>query len=613
MYAAGQQAAARGGFWKGASPVKSIAWAARNLSLRAKLQLSILLLMILPMVLIFAWLGRNNRQVAVQQQNENHLQVLKQTEYTLNSLLTEVDLLSLSLLDDDQVQALGKGGGNADARTGRELFISLQSVIKENPYINSVCISTAEGIAFQYGDLVEREAPRFQEKALELRGRAFWTDTYPLEDRLLSSGDPYVMSYIRVITDTTQYYRPIAFQRISVDERQLSALVNGVADRVSGQQNGHVLLLSAEGRVLSAWDSALIGQSFSACIPDYQRMTQAREGFFSTRFGQEEHALMYYTLEGTGWQVVQVVPWEQFERQMGNDSLFPFIAILLCVLFAVVFSRVLQTTVVVPLQRLAGEMERVSEGDFRVGIRAETRDEIGRLTNLYIDMVGRLNTLIETVYRAQINEKDAALTAMESQINPHFLYNTLDSIHWLAVKNHDYEVSEQVEALADIFRHVLNRGEQVTTVAHEVEHLKSYLVIQKSRMGERVRVQLHIAPGLEDYLCPKLILQPLVENAINHGLRDTESGGLIRVEIRREGGFLHFVVIDNGMGTDEEEIERMLRSDEASPRIFALKNVNDRIRLRFGEECRLQLYSIPGQGTRVEVTIRAEHEGEGGL
>jgi len=221
-------------------------------------------------------------------------------------------------------------------------------------------------------------------------------------------------------------------------------------------------------------------------------------------------------------------------------------------------------------------------------------------------MSRRLKRLIEEVYTTKIKEQEAELNALIAQINPHFLYNTLDSIHWLAVKNRDYAVGEQLEALSAIFRHVLNRGEECVTIASEVEFIRNYMAIMESRFGRRVKIQIQTEPGLEQVLIPKLIIQPLVENGILHGLEPKKEGGTILITIEVQGDNLVIAVEDDGVGADEAEITEKMKNRESGKDTFALKNIDDRIKLRYGSAYGLCFESKPGKGTRVLVVMPLE-------
>ncbi|WP_338130565.1 sensor histidine kinase [Cohnella ginsengisoli] len=276
-----------------------------------------------------------------------------------------------------------------------------------------------------------------------------------------------------------------------------------------------------------------------------------------------------------------------------------------CLVFGILFALLQNRSVIRPLKQLHREMSKVKNGSFHIGLDIRTGDEIGRVAFIFTGMVQQIQDLIERVYKGQLREKEAELKAMQAQINPHFLYNTLDSIRWMAVKNKDYEVGEQIEALSDLFRHSLNQGKEATTLREEIDHLRNYLLIQQTRFSDRLSCLIEVDPSALDAEIPKLVLQPLVENAIVHGLEDEPRGGRIEVRAAYANGEIAITVRDNGKGTDALPIRAMLAGDTTGREAFALLNIHERIKLRYGEEYGLEFDSAPGRGTVVVVRIPA--------
>ena len=272
-------------------------------------------------------------------------------------------------------------------------------------------------------------------------------------------------------------------------------------------------------------------------------------------------------------------------------------------MFGIFFSLIQNNSILKPIKLLSKEMEKVKKGSLYVTLKIKNKDEIGNLSSSFSEMVEKIRELIDSVYKSKIKVKEAEVIALQSQINPHFLYNTLDSIRWMAVKNKDYAVGEQIEALSDIFRHVLNKGKDMTTIKEELDHLNNYIFIQKSRYGDKIFVDIQVDESLMEYLTPKLILQPLVENSFQHGLECKVEGGKIYIQIERLKNGIKYSVTDDGMGTNQDKITKMILSNKESHNVFALNNINDRIQLKYGREYGLKFSSQEGIGTTVVVVI----------
>jgi len=245
-------------------------------------------------------------------------------------------------------------------------------------------------------------------------------------------------------------------------------------------------------------------------------------------------------------------------------------------------------------------MSQVEGENFKAHITVSGNDEITQLGMSFNKMLMRLQELISEVYTAQINKKEAELKAFQAQINPHFLYNTLDTIYWMSRMEKAYETSELVQALSKLFRLSLNSGREITTVRDEVEHLRHYVVIQQKRYEDMIDFQISVEEETLDVHTVKLVLQPFVENAIVHGIEKKGDSGTIRVEIKRESDDLVFYIYDSGDGVNLEDIGRLLEQYGENNKGFAVKNINDRIQLYFGTQYGIEFMNRP-DGTVVKV------------
>jgi two-component system sensor histidine kinase YesM len=222
----------------------------------------------------------------------------------------------------------------------------------------------------------------------------------------------------------------------------------------------------------------------------------------------------------------------------------------------------------------------------------DTEDEVGKIGDQFIDLYNRNNELTIELYEAKIKEKEAELRALQSHINPHFLYNTLNSIYWMAEKAKMKSIAKMAVHLANIFKLTLNDGEYITTVKNEVNQVKSYLDIQNIRYDNRIQYKINVNEDLYETRIIKLLLQPLVENAVYHGLEMKPGTWEIIINGKQEGNSILFEVIDNGTGFD---VNSVLQNKTG----YALKNINERIRLQYGPGFGLTIQSAAGKGTTV--------------
>ena len=292
------------------------------------------------------------------------------------------------------------------------------------------------------------------------------------------------------------------------------------------------------------------------------------------------------------------------------------VAVFVIVVFLIIF-YVAKTTEAItsPLTKLAGRVNDITNGDFEPKTPVDAAQaEIQTLSDGFEEMVGKLNTLIQENKRAERRKRHAELELLQAQINPHFLYNTLDTIIWLIEADKKEESIKMVSDLSDFFRFCLSRGKDIISLQEEEKHVLSYLAIQKTRYQDRMDYQVNIPESLYGYSVPKLTLQPLVENSIYHGIKLQREKGSIKVEAVDLDDRIELVVKDNGAGMTEERLQEMRAAIVNGEKIgFGLRTVHERMQLLFGEEYGLTISSTEGVGTTITVVIPKQKHDEKGI
>jgi two-component system sensor histidine kinase YesM len=311
----------------------------------------------------------------------------------------------------------------------------------------------------------------------------------------------------------------------------------------------------------------------------------------------------------TGMIVSYMSPIEIWETKERKGLILPIslaMALLLCAWpLSTLVSRVLTRQTAI----LSDSMEKFRNGDFTQNVRITSQDEIGQLSASFNQMVSDIRSLINKNYVMVLKEKEIELNALQAQINPHFLYNVLDSFYWRVIGTGNEELGEDVLALSKLFRLLLNQGSSEIEVRRELELIECYLKIQKMRFSKRLSFEIDVEEEILDIKISKLLIQPFVENAIVHGLEMTGEGGLVRVLGRKENDFLIFTIEDNGIGMNQEDADRILRATEnkrySDIRVgqYAIRNIKERLALRYGEQFKLEIHSEINRGTVVIITI----------
>lgn len=286
------------------------------------------------------------------------------------------------------------------------------------------------------------------------------------------------------------------------------------------------------------------------------------------------------------------------------------IVILICLWIIFVLGYTLSYLAVHPIEKLTENMNQVEQGNLEVNISSSSQDEIGILIHSFERMINQIKNLIGEVYESKLALKEFEMKALQAQINPHFLYNSLSIINWKALKANVPEISKITLTLSTFYRTTLNRGKNLIRVEDEVKNVKAYLEIQEIMHDYNFKIIEEVDEDLNDYVMPNLILQPIVENAIGHGIDLKEDGEKILKLIGTQDEYnIYFIVEDNGVGIEPEKLATLLTYQAKG---YGVKNVNDRIILLYGEQYALQVESEVGKGTRVKVTIPKNTLNEGG-
>lgn len=370
--------------------------------------------------------------------------------------------------------------------------------------------------------------------------------------------------------------------------------------------HGYCFLMDEEGNIVYHPQQQLIYSGLKS--EDTAHLAEMPDGTWA-----EETVIYSITsIEDSTWRVVGVSYVDELVDLSVKAMLRICLAVALTVLAVVlgagwVLSHILSR----PLAALAAAMERFEQdADHFTYEPVAGTQEVEELSDSFGHMVQRIQHLMATVREEEVNLRKTELKALQAQINPHFLYNTLDSIAWMCEQNRNADAVSMVHALARLFRISISKGHELIPIRKELEHAESYLQIQKYRYKNQFSYKFTVDESCLDCLCNKITLQPILENAITHGLDLMVEPGHIDVEVCRDGGDILFRVRDDGVGMDEEQVRHILHSEPGDRTGIGIKNVNDRLRIYFGEGYGLRIESELDEGTCVEIRMPQIREGE---
>lgn len=316
----------------------------------------------------------------------------------------------------------------------------------------------------------------------------------------------------------------------------------------------------------------------------------------------KDYFIVKKTIPETGWNVWLHKPEKLMGTSIRQINIITFGGTLVCLVATFMCIRFTAIFVTTRIGKLQKAVARVEKEDFSYTLNTTSQDEIGELITSFSKMERKLNYLINEVYKSRIKEKEYEMKALQAQINPHFLYNTLSLINWKAIEAGKRDISKITLALSAFYRTSLNKGNNITHISGEIENMRSYLSIQLMLHDDGFDVTEDIDDSVLEYTCPNLILQPLIENAIDHGIdvMPEDRRGVISVICKDMDTYIQFVIKDNGIGMTKEQTVKILTKDSKG---YGVRNVNERLKLCYGEEYPMIIKSKENTGTEVIITI----------
>lgn len=295
---------------------------------------------------------------------------------------------------------------------------------------------------------------------------------------------------------------------------------------------------------------------------------------------------------------------QQFNMVLINSLIF---AAMMLTIIMLLLSYYLPQSITKPIRELGAVTDEVASGNLSVRANTNAGAEVEKLSASFNSMIDKINELLDQVTTEQIRLRNAELALLQSQINPHFLYNTLDTIVWLAEAGEQKQVVSMVESLSKFFRTSLSQGKDVVKISEELLHVRSYLEIQQMRYQDILEYEIDVPDELSDYLIPKITIQPIVENALYHGIKNKRGLGKITITGEKLENSFRLTISDNGIGMNKERLEKVLtRIYKRTPNeneIYGLYNVNERIRLKFGQEYGIRINSVDKECTTVIIHL----------
>ena len=510
---------------------------------------------------------------------------LATANHMLQMIIDKYDMVLFDFCTDDEIIELVEEINESEKATDAvkyQIRRSLAHICNRNSGIEGITLVTESGTVCFYdrraASFVSTKwanriaVPDMTDKMAVYQGSQYMPDS--------ETGSVHMLQLTRRLADYRNINRNIGTVILSIDQ---SVLWNDL------QISPNSTLYVCEGdQIIAAPDPDQIGSSVSL---------KPHKGF---RVRSVDNAK-------TGWKVYHFYSMASYRRSSRNNICIGLGSLLLLMMFSTVILHVMTSQVLDQVGQLVYAMSEIENGNFSVQIPnvSSQQNEIERIAAGFNEMSGQLNRLVETVKQSTVDQKNAELQAMEAQIDPHFLYNTLDTINWKALEHDDYEVSGMVGALADILRYSIRNPGDMVSIGQELSWLDRYIMLQKEKLEQPLVVDTDVPEELMGYRIHKLILQPFVENAINHGFHRMKEACRISITMKLFESQLYIRIRDNGCGIPPEIVRELNDKNSSAGHHVGVANVRKRLELYYGEEHDMYFESREGSGTSVHLFIRA--------
>ena len=510
----------------------------------------------------------------------------------------------------ENVNTLLNGNGEGREVAFHAIYNRLQQAEKSVRGIRSISVICANGQSVTYDAGTGSSIENLWDDYGDLREIAPYRDVQGMPGMLVTpttrhkgyDGDAFYFHISKCMYDYNNLDRgTIATIVMSVDESVLRDICAVAIAEDEAEYNIN-FITDTNGFVISYPNSFYTGISMNPklTVQEFVQVTGLLKG--------QNTAVNKYVNGHRGWVYYNVYNKDYMMRDIRNNQIMFILISLAAILFSSVLISYIVRRIGSSVALIIDGIDQVKEGNLNVSVALDSKDELGQIASNFNDMTGKVRNLIAEVSEAKDKQKDAEIRALEAQINPHFLYNTLDSINWMAIEKEEYGISRMLRNLGVILRYSVNRSNQMVSVTEVADWLEKYISLQQMRFNQSFRFELNVAEAAGSVRIYKLLLQPFVENAVIHGFKGMEKGGVLRVDIflSDTGERLNIIIEDNGKGMPREMAEsfnvreQAVRDEGGS---IGLHNAFARMDMYYGREAVWNVNSIEGMGTVITLTL----------
>jgi two-component system sensor histidine kinase YesM len=556
--------------------------------------LSIITIGFVSYTLFFQTLEKNEIEYSIQSSNKTKQNIeffLKLVDNTATLLASNKELLEELNLPYSSL--------NPNYATGQnKINTMLQNIISVQEYIKGIYIVGPNGNFYTSDWGVNENELRKKYNLLyyqELSMDEYYTGVH--QNNYHSFSETNVISYVKPIFEFPSG-KNLGTIIIDLNYDYLKEMFT----ISSIESDEKVLVINPEGKKIFNFPYNTI---LDDVIDNNPELLKFKKTILNKKVFGKDSIIVSNTIDYSDWKIIRIISADKIHRDtnaLGTVALSIFI---LFIIFSLSASLVLSFTLTKPIKELNNKIKLVEQGDLSVNVKVQSSDELGQLSESFNNMIIKLRELINKVLEEQKKKSDMEFQILQAQINPHFLYNTLDSIKWLAVIQNVHSIGEMATALINLLKYNISRNSLNVTLAEELESVNNYIKIQKYRYGDIFDVKYSVEERTQQCKILRFILQPIVENAIFHGFENMEGNGIIEINSLIKNEYLIIEVVDNGVGMDVNTLDNITKDKNYEKKFsgIGIRNIGERIKLYFGEKYGISFSSELNKGTKVTLTL----------
>ena len=574
-------------------------------SIQSTMLVSFSALMVLAM-LVFMVIAMRYTSGTIYENSINYMsQIIQQVNYDIDTYIEYMENISSVIAKSSDVPRYLFDQNQTEAEREAEkerILTQFQTIMESRDDIYNVAAVAKNGrYIINQGDdeltgYVDIESLDWYQAAMESKSGIAVSSSHV--QNAIQSSYKWVITLSRALVNNQTGEREGLFF-VDLNYSAISDLCNNN----SIEEKGYIFVLDAEGNIVYHPKQQLMYGGLKT--ENIDAIMECREDSLIIDEGEDSKLYTMSKSKRTGWTVVGAVYTSELLKNNEQAQMWYLLVASILLLAVIGISSIISREITKPIRSLRDSMRKVQNGQFGTHVEVITENEIGSLGRSFNLMTSEIQALMEQNVYEQKQKRKSELKALQAQINPHFLYNTLDSIIWMSEAGENDEVVEMTSALARLLRQSISNDKEEVELEKEIEYVKNYLTIQKMRYKDKLEFFIYVDPRVAHVPIIKLVLQPLVENAIYHGIKYKETKGNLKIYARPVDGRVEIVVADDGIGMDEDVMEHIFdeHRKEQKRNGVGVPNVQKRLKLQYGSEYGIRYESVKGAGTKAVITI----------